>query len=540
MTAATRPTPTAEGRFARTPLAHLLVYIREHALSGSLAIEGPSIGNLAGEHLFVFEDGQLTAAHVATGLARFGELAVQLQWLASSELLDAEAMLTAAPQPIGALLTEMGVLTDAQVQTLLHMQCVARIKAMFALGNAIYRFYDAVDLLPSVHHARPVVELLAIVWEGIEAAPPHAAMSQALAKLGTAEASLRPGAPLAAYGFDAAHEQLVDALRLGPATLATLEGLVTDREIAQRFVYALLIGKCLDVHGAHPDPTPVPVAQTTPANPTPKPTVPAADAPSASDQALLDKARERLNALDRENFFQMLEVATDADADAVRHAFMRKAAEWHPDRVRSEQVKSAFQSIFSLLNEAQRVLLDPQSRDRYARIAKDGGGTPESQRKVDAMLEAATLAQKAEILLRRHDLDEAERSARQAHALNAEDPAVLAALGAVLVARGGDGPLVEAIKVLTEATVLSPKNDRAQLALGQALQRRGELAKAQKHFALALEANPKNIDAAREIRLTELRSRGGPDRPASKEAKPSTEPESPGALAAFSRWLNKK
>ena len=44
MSTASLPEPLAEGDLGRTPFAHLLLYVRQHALTGSLVIWDPSVG----------------------------------------------------------------------------------------------------------------------------------------------------------------------------------------------------------------------------------------------------------------------------------------------------------------------------------------------------------------------------------------------------------------------------------------------------------------------------------------------------------------
>ena len=183
-------------------------------------------------------------------------------------------------------------------------------------------------------------------------------------------------------------------------------------------------------------------------------------ASSTAENAVAD-ATKLLGALENQTYFEMLGIEENATDDQLRGAFMKLASKWHPDRAPSAAAREAFQRVFALINEAQLTLVDPKSRERYTRVAKDGGGTPAAQKKVAQLLEASSLAQRAEIQLRRKDIADAEKLAREAHSLNPTDPSVLAILGLILFEKALPDQLAETITILTQAISLSPKNDKA-------------------------------------------------------------------------------
>lgn len=256
-------------------------------------------------------------------------------------------------------------------------------------------------------------------------------------------------------------------------------------------------------------------------------------ASSTAENAVAD-ATKLLGALENQTYFEMLGIEENATDDQLRGAFMKLASKWHPDRAPSAAAREAFQRVFALINEAQLTLVDPKSRERYTRVAKDGGGTPAAQKKVAQLLEASSLAQRAEIQLRRKDIADAEKLAREAHSLNPTDPSVLAILGLILFEKALPDQLAETITILTQAISLSPKNDKAQVTLAHALKRKGDLRKAIQHYKLALDANPKNVDAQREMRIAEMRARNPQPTPPEPSATASSKPkENEGLLSKF-------
>lgn len=63
------------------------------------------------------------------------------------------------------------------------------------------------------------------------------------------------------------------------------------------------------------------------------------------------------------DYYEILGVAADADAQAIRRAFRRLAKQWHPDRNRDDP--EAAEERFRQILDAWRALGDPARRRRY-------------------------------------------------------------------------------------------------------------------------------------------------------------------------------
>lgn len=73
------------------------------------------------------------------------------------------------------------------------------------------------------------------------------------------------------------------------------------------------------------------------------------------------------DSLDRLDYYKLLGVDQNSGVTDIRNAFLAIAAQFHPDRNRNadETVQKALYDIFKRLNEAYRVLCDPEKREAY-------------------------------------------------------------------------------------------------------------------------------------------------------------------------------
>ena len=68
-----------------------------------------------------------------------------------------------------------------------------------------------------------------------------------------------------------------------------------------------------------------------------------------------------------EDYYEVLGVGPDAGPDDIRHAFRARALEFHPDRLFgvAEEEKRTAEDRLKLINRANEVLRDPDSRGKY-------------------------------------------------------------------------------------------------------------------------------------------------------------------------------
>jgi len=71
-----------------------------------------------------------------------------------------------------------------------------------------------------------------------------------------------------------------------------------------------------------------------------------------------------------QDYYEVLGVPRDADADAIKKAYRKLALQWHPDRHQGDAKEEA-EARFKRVSEAYEVLSDPEKRERYDRLGRN-------------------------------------------------------------------------------------------------------------------------------------------------------------------------
>jgi curved DNA-binding protein CbpA len=502
------PEPTITGELSATPFLHLVVNLHLRALTGTLAVWPET--ETRGQDRIYFVSGVPVTARLL---------------VSNTPVLDR------------ALLP------------------------LFARTAGAFAFYEQHDLVGE-GGIRGRVEPLALLSAALRMSAREDAMQAVLGQYEDATLRLRPGLDLKRYAFLPKEERVLEVARAGPSTLTELvETTELGPELSRRLVYLLLITRALEPYVA-PASTPhggvtrgsispertsrprtsgtsIPAASTQPPPgdrnsnlplpPSRHPSGPPAghatspprqSAPprtqselppqglSADALAFFVEAKQRIKQLETQNYFDMLGVARDAGAETVRKQFLQLAKRWHPDRLAPElaSLRPDVEDIFRWLTTAHDTLVDDTKRANHLRAVQDGGGTPEADRKLAAIVTAAMEQQKAEVLIKRRDFVGARTILERALDLNAEDADLQATYAwALFNSEPGETFVPDMIRHLDRALAIAPTHDRAHFYKALALRRIGREAEAIKHFKLASDANPKNLDALREVRLARMR-----------------------------------
>jgi cytochrome c-type biogenesis protein CcmH/NrfG len=131
------------------------------------------------------------------------------------------------------------------------------------------------------------------------------------------------------------------------------------------------------------------------------------------------------------------------------------------------------------------------------------------------VLRAAEAFQKAEILMRKRDLDGAERFASVALAGDKDQPEYAALLAWIRARKQGatEADIRQSLEVLKAAVAKQENNVKMRYYYGGVLKLAGHAGAALREFRFVAENDPSNLDAARELRLHDIRRHNAPDQP---------------------------
>jgi len=203
------------------------------------------------------------------------------------------------------------------------------------------------------------------------------------------------------------------------------------------------------------------------------------------------------------DLFERLGLPRTASREEVKSAYFQIAKKLHPDRFSAPALADLgplVKDLFAAVNEAYEVLSDDRrridylARSRPERSAAEGGGDASS---------AAVDIQKAEACLKTRDFARARGFYEAALRGDPRPEYQVAYAHALLVDPSGDRSRARA---LAEAALEDPAcTDRAAFVCGILARDEGDEAKAERMLRRALQANPRYVEADRELRALEAR-----------------------------------
>ena len=233
---------TAEGEFAKTPLAHLLVYALDRRLSGALFLKQPD----GVEHVVRLVRGAPVKVRPGDRHALLGEMLVEAGAIDVATLESA----LATKGLLGDMLLVTGRVDGDVLETIAERQFVRRMVRLFSLPPATaYRYFDGHDELAEYGGDPASVDPLSLLWAGLR---DHGELSTmmpgTLALLGDAPIRLHAAATVSRFGCNDQEAKLVEHLCARPASLVELDALGhVPPEVVRRFAYALMITRQIDL-----------------------------------------------------------------------------------------------------------------------------------------------------------------------------------------------------------------------------------------------------------------------------------------------------
>ena len=124
----------------------------------------------------------------------------------------------------------------------------------------------------------------------------------------------------------------------------------------------------------------------------------------------------------KQNFFEVLGLKRDADAGAVKMAYLKAARSYHPDTVAPgspDALAKLKADVFALISEANRTLSDAVLRKEYT-AELDAGGTG-SKVDIEKILRAEEVFQKGRILVQARKYADALKLFEEAVTCNGDE-----------------------------------------------------------------------------------------------------------------------
>lgn len=481
--------PVATGTLAKTPFAHLLLYLEQKALSGTLAI-WPDVMNESDrrQDRILFLKGRAVAG-------RLMEPAASLR----------EGMLR-----------------------------------LFERRDAPYAFYES-NLLGASTEDRlnGRVDPYALINESLRFGARGEVVDAVVNRIGKARLRVAQNVDFSRFELQGAERALVDLLLADPVGLEELESSgIMPPQAARRLVYLLLITKSLAPYdgpaassggdeSAHHEPgatehsaedtgEPAPLSSGVGPSKSPAarlarladlPSPPADLTPELTERWTKIVARARL--IENQNYFEMLGLDKKAAGPEIKNEFFKLAKDFHPDRLPPElaPLRGCVEVIFGYLNEAYKTLDDEEQRAAYLRTVREGGGTPAAERMMQQILDSAIAYERVQVFARKRQFDEALELIQQILSVTKDEPDYLAMYAYLLMNKfpSNEAPITKIMESLDRALELHPEHERAHECKAKMLQRLGRPAEALKHFKRVAAINPNNVDAVREVRIATMR-----------------------------------
>jgi curved DNA-binding protein CbpA len=504
--------PTAHGSLGKTPFAHLLLYLQGRKLSGTLAIWPEDRNERRGQNRVLFEGGVLTAMRPI--------------------------------EPAKSL--------------------YAALIPLFGATDAPYGFYEGQNLLGQGGALQEPIDPYTLLSRGLRAHANDAVMDGVIERVRGRPLRLRPDLPLDRLELNQREAALLEPLRAGAATIdQLLSNSVLPMRDAKRTLYLLTLLRGLEATGGRGSipsvgavesfappasgearlardtlgdapapsdetvrarnslPTPsLPPPEMRPRHESTRPSAPPAPLGlSAQDEARWNELTRLYERLDELNHYDLLNLPHSIAAQDVQPAYYALVKKFHPDRLplALAPLARAAQVLFERLTEASETLGQPELRAEYDRAVAGGGGTRAADRVLRNVLESALEFQKAEVLVRRREYQQALTLLRSALSKSPDEADYHALYAYILHLMNPTepAPFDEMLRGVDKALASNPQHERAHYTKGVILKRLKRDREAVRHFRAASEINPHNVDAAREVRLAVLRRSSSSKPPAS-------------------------
>jgi hypothetical protein len=239
--------PTAQGELAKTPLVHVLVYVLDRELSGSLVVMDPE----GREHCVFFDHGAPSKVRTEHPVAMLGEELIASRALPPAVIDTMVQQAQAHRRLLGEFLIHSGLVTRQAVTDALRAQVTHRLDWLAKLpGEARYEFYRDQNLLASWGGQITPIEPLSAILSAMRSWNDHERIISNLMRLKDHPIRLHPEACVQGLMLSQEEQQVLSVIRSREVSLLELYGdsLSTDHGISA-FLYMLFATRQLQIPG---------------------------------------------------------------------------------------------------------------------------------------------------------------------------------------------------------------------------------------------------------------------------------------------------
>ena len=518
MTTAAKPEPKAQGSFSKTPFSHILVYLVDRSMSGTLVVKDDH-----NEVIVYFQDG--TPAKVKTTVPgrTLGIVLRKLGMVPEQSLKQAEETAVQTADLLGRVLIANGAIDAPSLIRGLRQQLLVQLTDVFAMTGADYAFYERVNLLHGVGSDELFpLDPFPLIMSGLRKHGKRLDLDSLCNSLKGKLVSVKDEESIRRFKLLQKEKDFLEELFEQSYSYDSLvSGRRFDPEMVKYLLYGLCITRLVSIEATGHEEELIEEEEETEERRTSRlESLEPAPYITAEDPELAEKRKKILGKASEiavQNYYEMLGLNPSDSPDKARLAFFRLAKVFHPDKIAPElasELRETIQYIFTNLSAAHTTLTDPDSKEEYDSALKSGTdseGSPEiseEEAHVRSVLEGENLYQKALVHLRRNQDDTARELVAKALALSAEN-GEHKALWAHLEwkRRPKDADNQDLLSTLRQVVEKNPKSERAHLYLAQVLKTSGLLAQAMQHFEKVLSINAHNIEAARELHIMKMRAK---------------------------------
>jgi HD-GYP domain-containing protein (c-di-GMP phosphodiesterase class II) len=485
--------PTARGTLASTPVVHVLVYMLDHVQTGTVVLREPD----GAHHLLYFHAGAPSKVRVGKPVALLGEQLVASGLVESEVIAQAIESSRRMDTLLGEFLVDNGVLMQETLMAELAAQIAAKIAGLVNLPpETDYAFYAGHNLIDNwaVGELSPCHPLNAVL-ASVRAWHDRARIRATLGRIAKQPLAFHPDADLTPLQLLPEEQVVLDAIAASRSTITTLyQQQVADEEIVSSVVYTLAVTRCFGFTSAKGPPMT-------------SPTFPRIEAAAPPDPRIA----EHFGSLaPMSSFGPPSGDRPSAPSPDPSGSSAGRSSAWKPARVPvSEVVKPGTPSVMPPSQrgpESKRDLPPLTARSSVAPVAP-ASAAEEPVDEAERALQAMTDFRLADTALQRNDVPTAERLAKKAVDGDPENSEYRALVSWLSALSGKKDAIKEAISGLGDVLKDDALCERALLYRGKLLKRENRNTEALRDFMTALDVNPKNNEAASEVRLLRMKKK---------------------------------